>query len=269
MNDQAAFAKLVETLSPWTQKLVFVGGWAHRLYRLHPMAEAPAYQPLTTLDADVAFSERERFEGSIKARLQEAGFEEQLTGNHQPPVSQYTLGEDDPSGFYAEFLTPLIGRETTREGKRIATLENGGVTAQRLRYLELLLKSPWTVTLTPEWGATTPLDLRIPNPVSFIVQKLLIHDDRARDKKAQDLLYIHDTLELFASELDGLAALWQGKVRPSMHERWVQRTLQAKDELFGALDDRIRDAAAIPQDRDLDPERMRAMCAAALTEILG
>lgn len=26
MNDLAAFAKLVETLSPWTHQLVFVGG---------------------------------------------------------------------------------------------------------------------------------------------------------------------------------------------------------------------------------------------------
>ena len=268
MNDQAAFAKLVETLSPWVQQLVFVGGWAHRLYRLHPMAETPVYQPLTTLDADVAFAERERFEGSIKARLQEAGFEEQLTGHHQPPVSQYTLGEDEPSGFYAEFLTPLVGPSTTRDGKHLATLGKAGITAQRLRYLDLLLTSPWSVVLTPEWGATTPLNLRVPNPVSFIVQKLLIHDDRPRDKKAQDLLYIHDTLELFAPELDNLAELWRGEVRPSMPEKWAQRIMREKEALFGVLDDRIRDAAAIPQDRDLDPERMRAMCAAALSEML-
>jgi hypothetical protein len=232
------------------------------------MAETPVYQPLTTLDADVAFSERERFEGSIKARLQEAGFEEQLTGHHQPPVSQYTLGEDEPSGFYAEFLTPLIGPSTTRDGKHLATLGKAGITAQRLRYLDLLLTSPWTVALTPEWGAAAPIDLRIPNPVSFIVQKLLIHDDRPRDKKAQDLLYIHDTLELFAPELDNLAEIWRGEVRPSMPEKWAERALREKEALFGVLHDRIRDAAAIPQNRDLDPERMRAMCAAALSEIL-
>ena len=269
MNDRAAFAKLVETLSPWTHQLVFVGGWAHRLYRLHPKAEAPAYQPLATLDADVAFAERERLDGSIKARLQEAGFEEQLTGHHQPPVSQYTLGEEDPSGFYAEFLTPLVGPSTTREGKQLATLGKAGITAQRLRYLDLLLTAPWTVALTPEWGAATPLTVRIPNPVSFIVQKLLIHDDRPRDKKAQDLLYIHDTLDLFAPELDHLTELWRNVVRPSMPDKWAQRALREKEALFGVLHDRIRDAAAIPQDRDLDPERMRAMCAAVLSEMLA
>lgn len=266
MKDRAAFAKLVETLSPWAHQLVFVGGWAHRLYRLLPGAAVPSYQPLTTLDADVAFAERARFDGSIRERLQEAGFRQQLMGDHRPPVSQYTLS-DDCAGFYAEFLTPLIGREFTRKGERIATLERAGITAQKLRYLKLLLMSPWSVTLPADWGAASPVELFIPNPVSFIVQKLLIHDDR-RDKRSQDILYIHDTLELFASDLEGLAKVWRNDMSGALHANWVQRIMQMKARIFGDLNDRIRDAAAIPQDRDLDPERMRAMCHAALSQIL-
>ncbi|TBR36473.1 MULTISPECIES: GSU2403 family nucleotidyltransferase fold protein [Dyella] len=269
MNDRFAFAKLVDTLSPWIHQFVFVGGWAHRLYRLHPSADIPAYQPLATLDADVAFAEREKLEGNIKARLQEAGFHEQLTGNHRPPVSQYVLGEDAPTGFYAEFLTPLIGRATDREGRPIATLGLAGITAQRLRYLELLLNAPWRVTMGEDWGTSSPLTLSIPNPVSFIVQKLLIHDDRARDKKAQDILYIHDTLELFAADMDRLSAIWRDEVRVAMHDNWVQNLLRAMDDVFGQTNDRIRDAAAIPQGREIDPGRMRAMCHAVLKEVLA
>lgn len=190
-------------------------------------------------------------------------------GNHQPPVSQYTLGEDEPSGFYAEFLTPMTGSGRTRTGSPLATVQNAGITAQRLRYLELLLGCPWTVTLDTDWGAEPPLDLRIPNPVGFIVQKLLIHDQRLADKKAQDLLYIHDTLELFGPELGKLGAIWRECVREAMHERWVRDLMQVKDSVFGRMNDRIRDAAAIPPDRSLDPERMRAMCLAALDEIVG
>lgn len=268
MNDRPAFSRLVQALSPWGHQLVFVGGWAHRLYRLHPMAEAPAYQPLATLDADVAFAEREPLEGNIKAQLLAAGFEEQLTGNHQPPVSQYTLGEDELSGFYAEFLTPMTGSGRTRTGKPIATVQSAGITAQRLRYLELLLECPWTVTLDADWGAESPMDLRIPNPVSFIVQKLLIHNQRLSGKKAQDLLYIHDTLELFGAQLDKLGAIWRDSLRGSMHENWVRNLMQAKDSAFVQMNDQIRDAAAIPSDRQLDSERMRAMCLAALEEIL-
>ena len=108
MSEQLAFGRLVTGLSPWLGQLVFVGGWAFRLYRLHPGAEVPAYRPVVTLDADVAFAEGERLEGNIRARLLDTGFVESLMGSHRPPVSQYTLG-DDASGFYAEFLTPLTG----------------------------------------------------------------------------------------------------------------------------------------------------------------
>jgi hypothetical protein len=267
MNNREAFVTLLDALAPWGDRLVFVGGWAHRLYRLHPKAGMVAYQPLATLDADVAFADREHLEGDIRARLLDAGFQQVLMGRHQPPVSQYTLGEEG-NGFYAEFLTPLIGREVARDGTPIATLQKAGITAQRLRYLELLLRSPWTVTLDEKWGATAPIDLRVPNSVSFIVQKLLIHDRRSAGKQAQDVLYIHDTLELFGAELDTLAALWREEVRNALHDNWVEDLLRTKDSVFGTLNDSIRNAATIPQDRELEPERMRAMCFAALGEML-
>jgi hypothetical protein len=268
MNDREAFATLVDALSPWNGQLVFVGGWAHRLYRLHPRAGTLGYQPLVTLDADIAFGDREQLEGNIQARLYEFGFREELSGSHKPPVSKYTLGKDGSQGFYAEFLVPLIGPAVTRNGTPKATVTEAGITAQRLRYLDLLLHSPWTVTLDAEWGIPTPIDLRIPNPVSFIIQKLLIHEERAGRKKAQDLLYIHDTLELFASELDNLARAWRDDVQKAMHPRWIKALSLGKERLFGAVSDSLRDAARMPQDRILDPERMRAMCFAALGEVL-
>lgn len=128
MSDRAAFATLVHALSPWRQQLVIVGGWAHQLYRLHQTASVPNYAPLTTLDADIAFAEGAAFQGNIKDRLVEAGFTEQLSGNHRPPVSQYTLG-DETAGFYAEFLTPLTGSGRTRTSKPLATVGNAGITA--------------------------------------------------------------------------------------------------------------------------------------------
>ena len=268
MNDHQAFAKLVGALAPWDARLMFVGGWAHRLYRLHPDAASQAYRPLATLDADIAFAQHEQLEGDIRAGLQQAGFEQELTGSHRPPVSRYTLGEDGPAGFYAEFLTPLVGRAQARDGTPLATQAQAGITAQRLRYLELLFIAPWSVLLDESWSVDVPLAVRIPNPVAFIVQKLLIHHARAAGKQSQDLLYIHDTLELFAAELDTLGALWQDQVRPAMDAAWVRRLERALDDAFGTTNDRIRDAARIPQDRDLDPERMRAMCLEALGEML-
>ncbi len=92
MNDRAAFATLVDALSPWNGQLVFVGGWAHRLYRLHPRAGTLDYQPLVTLDADIAFGYREQLEGNIQARLHEFGFREELSGSHKPPARSSRCG---------------------------------------------------------------------------------------------------------------------------------------------------------------------------------
>ena len=48
------FARLVDALDPWIDRVVIIGGWAHRLYRLHPLAQPLDYEPLGTFDADVA-----------------------------------------------------------------------------------------------------------------------------------------------------------------------------------------------------------------------
>jgi len=64
LNDRAAFMKLVSALFPWRHRLVFVSGWAQRLFRLHPRARALEYEPLATLDTDVAFGRQAQLEGS-------------------------------------------------------------------------------------------------------------------------------------------------------------------------------------------------------------
>ena len=38
-SDVEYFARLVDALEPWLDQVVIIGGWAHRLYRLHPLAQ--------------------------------------------------------------------------------------------------------------------------------------------------------------------------------------------------------------------------------------
>lgn len=58
MDEHAAFGRLVDALRPWLDQVVIVGGWAHRLHRHTQLAVAPAYEPVQTLDADVAMARR-------------------------------------------------------------------------------------------------------------------------------------------------------------------------------------------------------------------
>jgi hypothetical protein len=269
VEDLEAFARLVTALRPWLGQLVVVGGWAHRLHRFHPRANAPAHLPVRTHDTDLAFSPDEALAGDVRTALTDAGFTEQLFGDDAPPATHYGLGEE-AEGFYAEFLTPLFGSEMKR-GKRDATVRKAGITAQKLRYLDLLLVKPWSVRVGRERGVpiAAEVDLFVANPTSFIVQKLLIHSDRSHDKQAQDVLYIHDTLELFGAALGELRRLWTDVVRPAMAAKTARRAETIAQELFAGVTDTIREAARIPQDRRLAPENVQRACEYGLGEIVA
>lgn len=270
MDDFAVLARLVGALRPWLTHLVIVGGWAHRLHRFHRLANPPGYQPLRTRDADLAFSLRAPLEGDIGAALEEAGFEAELSGENTPPVTHYHLRGDD-QGFYAEFLVPRTGGPLRRDGTPDATVARAGVTAQKLSHLDLLLRHPWQVGLGTDVGVplSSLAEVQLPNPVTFIAQKLLIHGRRPPEKQAQDALYVHDTLDMFGRHLDELRAIWLEQLRPTLAPRTVREVERLWREQFGAVSDVIRSAARIPPDRTIAPERMRAACAYGLEEIFG
>jgi hypothetical protein len=232
------------------------------------LAKSPNHPPLRTRDTDFAFSPDAHLAGDMHKALKEAGFTEEFFGDDLPPATHYRLGDED-AGFYAEFLTPLLGNEMKR-GKRDANVSEAGITAQKLRYLDILLINPWSVRVGPERRVPieADVDLFVPNPTSFMVQKLLIHSGRPADKKAQDVLYIHDTLELFGGSLGELRRLWVEEVRPGIARSWARKVEAIAGELFAKVTDRIRDAARIPQDRRLAPEDVQHACEYGLGVIL-
>jgi hypothetical protein len=263
-----AFSKFVVALAPWLGELVVVGGWAHRLYRLDPRARKLDYVPLTTLDGDVAVPPKlKKEESNVRQSLLDAGFEEEFIGEDRPPATHYHYGNG--GGFYAGFLAPLEGSEYDRSGKRKATKEVSGISSQLLRYIEILLISPWKVELGEENGyAILPKrPVQIANPASFLAQKILIHEQRDDRDRAKDLLYMHDTVELFSETLDELQKLIRGTVAPKLHPRRLAEIEGAAEKLFGKVDDTIREAALMAAGRKLSPERLAETARAGLKEI--
>jgi hypothetical protein len=265
----ASFARLVESLTPWLDQVVIIGGWAHRLHRLHPLAQPLQYEPLATLDADVALPRRIRVAGDeIYQRLAANGFGAEFLGHHRPPAAHYRL-TDPGIHFYAEFLTPLVGGAVGRKGKQNATQRVGGVSSQNLRYIEVLLAAPWSVALSAANGFpfANETGVRIANPVSFLAQKILIHRRRTRDERAKDILYMHDTIETFATRIDELRAEWMTNLCPELHANNVRTVQSAATTLFGEVTDPIRAASRIVQGRRLTPEAVRETCNVAFTRI--
>jgi len=265
----ASFARLIEALRPWLDQVVVVGGWAHRLYRLHAFAQPLRYEQLATLDADIALPTRFKVTGDeIYQRLASNGFEAEFLGHHKPPATHYRL-IDPGIEFYAEFVAPLAGSTVSRTGKPKSTHRVGGISSQNLRYVEILLARPWSVSLSASNGFPLVNDTRvqIANPVSFLVQKILIHGRRNRDERAKDILYVHDTIEAFARRIDELCAEWATNIRPVLHVNSVRTIQRAVASLFGEVTDPIRAATRIVQGRALTPEAIRETCNLGFTRI--
>jgi hypothetical protein len=268
MNDLEAFAKLLQALAPWRQQLTFIGGWGHRLHRLDRRANRPDYQPVFTRDTDLAFANKEPIEGNIKQVLMQHGFQEELSGDHRPPAAHYTLG-DEAGGFYAEFLTPLAGSGRKRGGEADATMVKAGISAQKIRHLDVLLVDPWVISVGPQEGVPLParMDVQVAHPLCFMVQKFLIQQYRPANKRAQDVLYIYDTIELFGALLDEFNAHWHARVAPALGDL-ADEVRKLCMQTFADVNDMVRDAARIPADRKLSPEQIQATCRYAFEHVL-
>lgn len=255
--------RVLEALEPFLNRLLIVGGWAHRLYRFDDVA-IPEYEPIFTTDTDIALPDDHGAQDNvILDRLRERGFVEEFLGEDRPPVTHYHLG-DPRSAFYVEFLTPQGPR---RRRERTDTAIIGGVVAQTLPDLEILLIAPVSIRVSDAQGQKQ-YDVQVPNPVSYLVQKLVIMADRSIKDRAKDILYVHDTIELYGARLGELAQTWQEVVRPAMGAAADDiRRLAAK--YFGRVTDDIRRGARVSGARELAPEELQIRCELGLEQILG
>ncbi len=260
------FARLVTVLEPWLREVVIIGGWAHQLYRRHPDAQQLDYSPLSTIDTDVALpGGLLTHQPDIRARLLADGFTEEFLGDDHPPATHYHLASES-SGFYVEFLTPLVGSEYSRKHKRKTTIEISGVVSQQLRHIEILLQHPWTIDFPV---SAIICKVNIANPVAFIAQKVLIQAKRGREDRAKDILYIHDTLEVFGARLAELRDLWQRSVAPQLHKRDAAKVTRAADMIFADVTDDVRRASQISAERQLSPNSIREACRYGFMEVFG
>ena len=226
-----------------------------------------------TDDADVAVPLRlQRRDVTLSDLLKRAGFSGEMKGDDTPPVTQYRLGAGE---FYVEFLTPTTGAGIRRSGERDATARVQGIVAQKLPHIDVLLVEPWSVALPSAASAgrgTTQAQVRIPNAATYLAQKVLVLPTRDKNKQSNDVLYVHDTLMLFADNLPVVCNLWHS-VKDRLTKKQVRDVGRGITGLFGQVDDRIRRTAIIVREtgRGVPPsaELIRARCYDGLQAIFG
>jgi hypothetical protein len=275
LPNQDGFSRIVQALGPYLDELVIVGAWCHRLLHFHPLAIPPAHAPLMSEDADVATPERLPVRRpSIGEALAAARFKPDFTGSDLLPVSKYYPDEDD-RGLYLEFIAPLRGSGRTRTGDPDVTLAISGITAARLRYVELLLFEPWRLELTQGIGfeiGADKLTVRVANAASYLAQKVLTLGRRPNlEKRSKDALYIHDTLTMFGDTLSSLRdqgerVLAQLPSRTRRELRALRTRLFRDPALLLAASDI---AAAAGRANPPSPATIEAVCTVGLETIFG
>lgn len=275
LPDQREFGRVVKALAPYLDQLVFVGAWCHRLLRFHPLALPPSQAPLMTEDADIAMPDRmPRRTPSLDAALKAAGFKARLSGSGPVPVTKYYPDGND-KGLYVEFIAALRGSGYTRSGDPNDVSAIAGVTAQRLRYVDLLLFEPWQLELSEheefELG-TGRVVVRVASPASYLVQKVLTLPRRSTPaKRAKDALYIHDTLMMFGDAFlqlrePGVRVMQQLpiKTRREFHEQCIRlfqdRALMIRAETSVAATGRANSPSA---------DTIAAVCSVGLLRVFA
>jgi len=132
-SPDAFLAHVLWIFRSYLNRMVLVGGFAVRLYELHPRAAPAAFRMLRTFDADLAVPAGPiPLAGQSLAALAEAaGLQPDFRGDHVPPVMKFiskgTFG--GPSGinqYTVEFLTPMTGATIRRSGQASETSAGAG-----------------------------------------------------------------------------------------------------------------------------------------------
>ncbi len=200
--------RLLIAIEPYLGEVVLGGGWAPFFYRYLPDVSSPAHPALVTFDFDVVVPPALPTDpsGTLPELLKDGQFVP-LTAI-DPPVVIYqhdSWGEITKAPVYAEVLTPLRGSILDRSGqpKHVKKVQDG-LTAQQLRYLDLLLHEPIDVDVgrIEVLEIDGALKVRIPNPAAYVLQKALIHGERGVSSQRKDLAYIYDIAVMWFRQVE-------------------------------------------------------------------
>lgn len=208
---EASFDDVLELLrlaSPLPPSAVVAGSWVIGLYRHHLGIES---RPIATLDVDFALSTT-----SGNHREHSAWFDRFAQAAIGLGYHEDVLGGDIGAERFTVLVPPPNRRHLPRieviaelqggPGKRQPTISKWfgkHLLPQEVRDLEILFAVPWHVEILP--GET----VAVPNPLSFVLQKALIREQRQRrnERGARDAAGLLEVALLLHTETTRLAGL--------------------------------------------------------------
>jgi len=253
----ADLGKLIDALGDYRSVAILIGGFVPMMYRHMPDLVTPPMPPLFTSDFDWTVPARLDVLGgeALAERLLDSKFVTIPSAGTEPPVLRFQperFGTTTLGPTYAEFLAPLVGADVDRKGnpKTVVRVQRG-LTAQLLRYLDLLFVEPmlFDAATLPELGLAQPTNILLPNPASYVIQKSLAWPSRDAGKRGKDLAYVHEVAVLTQKRWPEVEATIE-RLRARFPAAWFDRVRDLTDRQFDseAADGPI---AVVRQYRDL------------------
>lgn len=223
--------RLLSTLAAlggYLQDIVVVGGWVPHIYRrIWPSQSVVEARRTFDLDAAVPrrllLGGRSRLDSLLAAR----GYAPVLGGTSGLPAQTY----ENPAHsdlLPIEFLAPLTGN-----GQETIVEIQEGVTAQALRYLDLLLENAFDVRIRAQTLDSSPeeLTVRIPIPGAYVFHRGLISESGGSRRRGKDLYYIFETWASLPDVRDQISAQIV-EVRANYPPTWYRRFRSGLESLF-------------------------------------
>ncbi|HNZ03425.1 MAG TPA: GSU2403 family nucleotidyltransferase fold protein [Myxococcota bacterium] len=222
--------RLIKALGEYRTVAVLTGGFVPLIYRSMPGLVSPPTPPLLTTDFDWTVPARLELLGgrSISERLKDSEFVAIPSLGTEPAVIRFQpsrFGTERLGPVYAEFLAPLVGSDADRRGvSRDVVVVQPGLTAQALRYLDILLVEPipFDACTIPEIGLDETSVILLPSPAGFVLQKLLAWPSREPEKRPKDLAYVYEVAILTQKQWSCLAEV-VNRLRDGFPSTWFDR----------------------------------------------
>ena len=230
----------VGAFGAYRQSVVLAGGLVPFMYRHLPeLGGRTALPPLQTFDLDWTVPTRLEQDGeSLHTRLTDSGFVVVLGGREPPHVEQYQPERygDTPGPVYIEFLTPREGGAEVRGQDRSVVAVQPGLNAQALPYLDLLLQSPlpFDASAVSGTGLGQGTEILLPNPMAYVLQKILARRRRKPHKQATDQAHIYDVVVLWRRNWSDMRAALAALQAARFPHAWFSRARDVLMSLYAS-----------------------------------
>jgi hypothetical protein len=235
--------RALTALENYAEDLLVIGGMVPVLWRYAPTLTSQSLPDVATTELDMSVPPklpvrtsgiRERLEGADFVAFERPGYRNEPGAVcFQDRNAEVEAGKR--SSTYLEFLAPLRGK-----GDRPVVQVQPGLRAEALRYLDLLAFEPLTIELqnAPELALSKPIRVRVPQPGTFAVQKILARSSgrlSQPEKAAKDLAYVYLAARVCRPQRQAQRELFE---RAALHcaewKTWLQRAEREMSALYAS-----------------------------------